>query len=158
MDVADVHFDDRHCGRDDGVENCQRGMGEGAGIDDDAGRLSACLLQPVDDVAFVVGLPERDRKAMALGGRVAEVSGNRLLAVILTALRDPIVRLITTGLSGEHEVQARAKVLRIHGKILKAIRAQDGIAADRLSRRHLFDIYALLVGPDDRPRLESLLS
>ena len=33
--------------------------------------------------------------------RVAEVGGNRLLVVILTALRDPIVRLITAGLSGD---------------------------------------------------------
>ena len=43
--------------------------------------------------------------------RVAEVGGNRLLVVILTALRDPIVRLITTGLSGDTEVAARAKIL-----------------------------------------------
>ena len=55
--------------------------------------------------------------------RVAEVGGNRLLVVILTALRDPIVRLITEGLSGETEAQARAKILRTHGEILKAIRA-----------------------------------
>lgn len=89
--------------------------------------------------------------------RVAEVGGNRLLVVILTALRDPIVRLITEGLSGETEVQARAKILRTHGEILKAIRARDGAAADRRSRRHLFDLYAALVAPEDRTRLESLL-
>jgi GntR family transcriptional regulator, transcriptional repressor for pyruvate dehydrogenase complex len=89
--------------------------------------------------------------------RVAEVGGNRLLVVILTALRDPIVRLITEGLSGETEAQARAKILRTHGEILKAIRARDGAAADRRSRRHLFDLYAALVTPDERPRLEALL-
>lgn len=89
--------------------------------------------------------------------RVAEVGGNRLLVVILTALRDPIVRLITTGLSGETEAAARAKILRTHGEILKAIRAQNGAAADRRSRRHLFDLYASLVAADERPRLESLL-
>ncbi len=89
--------------------------------------------------------------------RVAEVGGNRLLVVILTALRDPIVRLITEGLSGETEAQARAKILRTHGEILKAIRARDGAAADRRSRRHLFDLYASLVAADERPRLESLL-
>jgi GntR family transcriptional repressor for pyruvate dehydrogenase complex len=35
--------------------------------------------------------------------RVAGVGGNRLLVVILTALRDPIVRLITTSLAGATE-------------------------------------------------------
>ena len=89
--------------------------------------------------------------------RVAEVGGNRLLVVILSALRDPIVRLITAGLSGDTEAQARAKILRTHGEILKAIRARDGPAADRRSRRHLFDLYAALVAPAERPRLESLL-
>src|SRR5208337_293943 len=88
---------------------------------------------------------------------VAEVSGNRLPVVILTALRQPIVRPITGGLSGEREAQARAKILRTHGEILKAIRARDGAAADRRSRRHLFDLYASLVAADERPRLESLL-
>jgi DNA-binding FadR family transcriptional regulator len=97
--------------------------------------------------------------------RIAEVAGNRLLVVILTALRAPIVRLISEGLSGESRAGARdeilrthrAKILRAHGEILKAIRAQDGAAADRRSRRHLFDLYAALVAPDDRTRLESLL-
>ncbi len=89
--------------------------------------------------------------------RVAEVGGNRLVVVILTALREPIVRLITAGLSGKTEAQARAKILRTHEEILKAIRARDGAAADRRSRRHLFDLYSGLVAPDERPRLESLL-
>jgi GntR family transcriptional repressor for pyruvate dehydrogenase complex len=89
--------------------------------------------------------------------RVAEAGGNRLLVVVLMALRDPIVRLITAGLSGETEAGARAKILRTHGEILKAIRARDGAAADRRSRRHLFDLYAALVAPDERVRLESLL-
>ncbi len=90
--------------------------------------------------------------------RVAEVGGNRLLVVILTAMRDPIVRLIAEGLAGETEEKARAKILRTHGEILEAIRARDGAAADRRSRRHLFDLYAELVTPEERPRLESLLA
>jgi hypothetical protein len=36
---------------------------------------------------------------------VAEAGSNRLLVVNLTALRDPIVRVITSGLSGEVEVE-----------------------------------------------------
>ena len=89
--------------------------------------------------------------------RVAEVGGNRLLVVILTALRDPIVRLITIRLSGDTEAAARAKVLRAHAEILKAIRSRDRAAADRRSRRHLFDLYARLVATEERRRLESLL-
>jgi GntR family transcriptional repressor for pyruvate dehydrogenase complex len=89
--------------------------------------------------------------------RMAEVGGNRLLVVILTALRDPIVRLITARLSGDSEAKVRAKILRTHAEILEAIRARDGAAANRRSRRHLFDLYASLVAPEDRSRLESLL-
>jgi GntR family transcriptional repressor for pyruvate dehydrogenase complex len=89
--------------------------------------------------------------------QVAEVGGNRLLVVILTALRDPIVRLITMRLSGESEAAARAKVLRAHAEILKAIRSRDRAAADRRSRHHLFDLYAALVATAERQRLESLL-
>ena len=92
-------------------------------------------------------LPPFRRGRRALHRRIAEVGGNRLLVVILTALRDPIVRLITAGLSGETEAQARAKILRTHGEILKAIRARDSAAADRRSRRHLFDLYSSLVAP-----------
>ena len=88
--------------------------------------------------------------------RVAEVSGNRLLVVILTALRDPIVRLITTGHSGETEAQARTKFLRAMGR--SSSRSAPGrAAADRRTRRHLFDLYAELVAPQERTRLESLL-
>jgi DNA-binding FadR family transcriptional regulator len=89
--------------------------------------------------------------------RVAEVGGNRLLVVILTALRDPIVRLITTGLSGDSEAAARAKILRAHREIVKAIRSREGAVADRRSRRHLFDLYAILVATEERRRLESLI-
>lgn len=90
--------------------------------------------------------------------RVVEVGGNRLFVVILTALRDPIVRLITERLSGATEAQARAKILHTHGEILKAIRARNGAAADRRSRRHLFDLYAAIVAPKERLRLKALLN
>jgi hypothetical protein len=49
-----------------------------------------------------------------------------------------------------------AQILQRHGEILKAIGAQGG-AANRRSRRHLFDLYASLVAPAERSRLESLL-
>ena len=89
--------------------------------------------------------------------RVAEVSGNRLLVVFLTALRDPIVRLIAASLPGATEAAARVSVLQAHRGIVKAIRDRNATAADRRSRRHLFDLYASLVAPDERPRLELLL-
>ncbi len=89
--------------------------------------------------------------------RIAEIGGNRLLVLFLTALHDPIVRLIASGLSPETEAESRAAILRAHTEILTAIRAGNGVEADRLSRRHLSKLYAKLVPPDERPRLESLL-
>ncbi len=90
--------------------------------------------------------------------RVAEVGGNRLLVVMLDALHDPIVRLITKSLARESEDQTRSQILRNHEQILAAIRDRDGATADRRSRCHLFDLYAKIVGPQERTRLEALLS
>ncbi|WP_422928724.1 FadR/GntR family transcriptional regulator [Singulisphaera sp. PoT] len=88
--------------------------------------------------------------------RVAEVGGNRLLVLFLSALHDPIVRLISTGLARETGSQAREAILLAHAGILKAIRDRDGVSADRLSRRHLIDLYADLVPAEARERLGSL--
>jgi GntR family transcriptional repressor for pyruvate dehydrogenase complex len=89
--------------------------------------------------------------------RVAEVSGNRLLVVILSALREPIVRLIAAQLSTETEATAREKILETHAAILAALRGGDSRMADRLSRRHPFELYCALVSTEERRRLESLL-
>jgi GntR family transcriptional repressor for pyruvate dehydrogenase complex len=122
---------------------------------------SGAALGPLEEAYAAMGqAPDFGRfvEADALFHRlVAEVGGNRLLVVVLTALREPIVRLITTSLSGANEARSRAKILQTHGKILEAIRAGDGVAADRQSRRHLFDLYESLVAPAERSRLESLL-
>ena len=79
------------CRGQDGVEDRDRRVREGARIDDDAGRLLARLLQPIDDVALVVGLPERDRKSMALGAGAAERLdvGERAAAVDVQARAGP---------------------------------------------------------------------
>src|SRR5262249_48819856 len=50
-----------------------RGVGVGARIEDHASRLLTRLVQPVDEDALVVGLPERDRKPVALGNRTAQL-------------------------------------------------------------------------------------
>ena len=91
--------------------------------------------------------------------RVAEVIGNRLLVVILTALRDPIVRLITAGLSGETEIQARGEdPAATHQEILKAIRAPGQRA--RIAARGVICSTSTLRWSlaEERPRLESLLA
>jgi DNA-binding FadR family transcriptional regulator len=140
--------------------------------------LLATRMVPQGSAARLAALPEADlgpledaNRAMERAGDfarfveahtlfqrpMAEFAGNRLLVVNLTALRDPIVRLITESLSGATEAQARAQILRTHGEILKAIRAGDGAAADCRSRRHLFDLYAALLAPKERPLLEALL-
>ena len=56
MDVADVDFDGRNLHADDGVVQRDRGVGIGAGIDDDADRLGAGLVDEVDQLALPVGL------------------------------------------------------------------------------------------------------
>src|SRR4051794_6115900 len=49
VDVADVHFNRRNFYADDGVVQCDRGMGITAGVDDDAGRLlRARLMDEID--------------------------------------------------------------------------------------------------------------
>jgi DNA-binding FadR family transcriptional regulator len=88
--------------------------------------------------------------------RIAEVSGNRLFSVILAALRDPIEAMITAGPSGAASGEERAAIIRMHGEILKAIRSGDGAAADRRSRRHLYELYASRLSAEERRRLESL--
>src|SRR3954470_14151789 len=62
-DVADMDLDHRHLDRRNGVANSHRGMGIGAGVDDDSRRfLGAGLMDRIHDFALVVGLPKFDRE------------------------------------------------------------------------------------------------
>ena len=82
-DVGQMHLDDRHVGGLERVVDGDRGMGQRAGVEDDAvGRL-ARLLDPVDELAFVVGLAEIDRQVERLRARQAALLdiGQRVIAI-----------------------------------------------------------------------------
>ena len=57
-----MHLDDREIGRVQRVENRDRGMCQRAGVDDDALGCLTRLMNPIDKLAFVVGLTEIDRQ------------------------------------------------------------------------------------------------
>lgn len=70
-DVGKVDLDHRQVGAAQRVVDRDRGMGIGAGIDDDAGRAAARLLDPVDELALVIRLAEVDGEAQQSGPLVA---------------------------------------------------------------------------------------
>ena len=90
------------------------------------------------------------------GKTSSEVSGNRLLVVMLASLREPILRLIKTSVSSEEDV-ARARILAAHGGIVEAIRRQNGLTAEHESTRHRFELYMHRVPSGDRVRMQALL-
>jgi len=63
VNIRQVDLDHRQLGRLERVEDGDRGVRVGAGIEDDAIGILACLLDPVDQLALVVGLAEIDRQA-----------------------------------------------------------------------------------------------
>jgi len=73
VDLTDMHLDHRPFKSIERVQNRNRRMGQGGRIDDDPRGLVARLMNPVDDLAFPVGLQQRDRKTelRADGGAVA---------------------------------------------------------------------------------------
>ena len=85
VDVGNVHFDDRPVEGVQRVEDGDGGVGEGGGVDDDAGGASAASMNPVDDLVFAVALAELDREP-EFGSDAAAVRldvGQRLAAIDL---------------------------------------------------------------------------
>src|SRR5579875_233341 len=83
VNVGQVHLDDRQLGRKQGVENRDRGGGVAGGIDDDAVGVLARLLDPLDELAFLIRLPEIDRETehrAALHARLLDI-GERVAAI-----------------------------------------------------------------------------
>ena len=69
MNVGDVQLDQQHAGALDRVVQRDRGVGVGAGVEDDAGERArgvraAGLVDPVDELALVVRLPEVEDEAV----------------------------------------------------------------------------------------------
>src|SRR5439155_8767736 len=81
--VRQVHLDDRQLGGVERVEDRDRGVGEGTGVQDDPVGLLARLVDPVDKLALVVGLAEVDLEIERGGAREAALLdiGQRVVAV-----------------------------------------------------------------------------
>ncbi len=58
MNVRKMDLDRRSAAAGDGVAQRDRGVGIGSGVDDDAGSLGSRLLNPVDQMTFMVRLAE----------------------------------------------------------------------------------------------------
>ena len=83
VDIAEVHFDHRQFGGVQRIEQGDRGVGIGAGIDDDAGIGLARRLDAIDQRALVIALGELDFYPQAVGLGAASLLdvGERLASV-----------------------------------------------------------------------------
>src|SRR6266481_3597437 len=66
VDVAHMHLDNRLTKGQKRIKDSDRGIGQTGAVDDQAIGLLACLLDPVDQHAFVVGLTEVERDSTGL--------------------------------------------------------------------------------------------
>src|SRR5580704_19059859 len=66
VDVAHVHLDNRLAEGQKRIKGGNRGVGQTGTVDEQAIGLLACLLDPVDQRAFVVGLTEVERDSTGL--------------------------------------------------------------------------------------------
>src|SRR3984957_631960 len=83
--IGNVHLNDRPLEGVQRVEDGDRRMGEGGGIDDDAGGALASVMNPADDLVFAIALMKLDRKPKLTADTAAvrfDV-GQRLAAVDL---------------------------------------------------------------------------
>ncbi len=72
--VGEMQFDGRNLGGRDGVAQRDRGVGVGAGVDDETGDGAAGALNPVDEDALVIGLAHLHRGAQRAAGCAAALS------------------------------------------------------------------------------------
>ena len=83
--IGNMHLDDRPFEGVQRIEDGDRRVGEGGGIDDDAGGALAGAVNPVDDLVFAIALMKLDRKPKfaADAAAVRFDVGQRLAAVDL---------------------------------------------------------------------------
>src|SRR5271163_2771388 len=90
VNVADVHLDDRRLYDAERVKNCNRRVAISSWIDDQSRHsLGACLLNPADDLALVIGLAKFHFQPVTLRRRAAKLFdvGERRAAVNLRLAR-----------------------------------------------------------------------
>src|SRR5690242_11460180 len=64
--IGNVHFDNGDLDGSQGVHNRNRGMGIAGGVENDRTAFGPRLLNPVDQHAFVIGLPKYNFKSVSL--------------------------------------------------------------------------------------------
>ena len=95
---------------------------------------------------------------LAFHEAVARASHNRLLQVCSAAVRDAVLRLIATRISGDADTIALMQLaLDHHRTVLELIRRGDGEGAARDCTRSLFAYYAIQLDEADRETLRALM-
>ena len=89
---------------------------------------------------------------------IARVSRNSLIQVCNQVVRGVVLSLISDKISRSRNSKALMRQsLHHHEEVLEAIRAGDGPAAARISRRNLYDYYAGYLPKAEREPLLALL-
>ncbi len=108
--------------------------------------------------AIDLGYEEFSEADVAFHEAIARVSRNSLVQVCNQVVRGVVLSLISDKIARSRNSQALMREsLRHHEEVLEAIRAGDGPAAARISRRNLYDYYAGYLPKAEREPLRALL-
>jgi GntR family transcriptional regulator, transcriptional repressor for pyruvate dehydrogenase complex len=108
--------------------------------------------------AIETGYDEFSKADVAFHEAVAVASRNSLIEVCNQVVRGAVLSLISDKVAQAHNSTALMREsLQHHQEVLEAIRAQDGVAAARISRRKLFDYYAAYVHESEQGPLLALV-
>lgn len=108
--------------------------------------------------AIEAGFEEFGEADVAFHDAVALASRNPLIQVCNSVVRGVVLSLISDKVTRARNSKALMRAsLRHHREVLDQIRAGDGHAAARVSRRNLYDYYAGYVPEQDREPLLALL-
>ncbi|MFI7704008.1 FadR/GntR family transcriptional regulator [Nonomuraea sp. NPDC049480] len=108
--------------------------------------------------AIEAGYEEFSKADVAFHEVVARASRNSLIEVCNQVVRGAVLSLISDKVA--HALNSTALMresLHHHQEVLEAIRAGDGLAASRISRRNLYDYYAGYVSENEQGLLLALL-
>lgn len=95
---------------------------------------------------------------VAFHDAIARASRSALIQVCNDVVRGVVLSLISDKVAHAGDApRLMRESLRHHQEVLKAIRAGDGPAAARISRRNMYDYYAGYVPAKERARLRALL-
>ncbi|MPY55776.1 FadR family transcriptional regulator [Streptomyces spongiae] len=108
--------------------------------------------------AIDVGYEEFSKADIAFHEVVAQASRNSLIEVCNLVVRDAVLSLISDKVThAPNSTALMRESLQHHQEVLEAIRAQDGPAAARISRRKLYDYYAGYVPESEQGPLLALV-